>query len=202
MLKSQGHTSTAQPAPQTTFNLTDDALVTFSPDGSGEFLDTGYMPVDMKTLMLGSNPLHVPGGLDGVFIQYTGTGVQTGANIAYDQLTYDLVGYKGNNVSFGAGGVMNGTAKQTFKLAHGSLESGSLVFTPPVFDQNGMPIAGPHIDGDVYVSVLLSGGQKVGDLDLGVHHNGFSQIVPLGSPAAPSGFSLSGGTVQATFFPV
>ncbi len=213
MPKSPVQTSTVQQPPSFGMDMTDDALVTFGQAAEGSssvpFTDEGYMPVNMKTLMLGDNSLHVPGGLDGVYIHYyNGTGVQTprldptgttaiGADITYTGLQYDLVGYKGKNVSFDhAAGTnaptLEGTLKQTFELAHGSLDTSQLsqlVYTPAYGK------SGPTVAGDVYVSVM-GGSQQLGDLKIHVSHSGSNEIATVGNQIL-----LSGGALQAVFLP-
>lgn len=117
--------------------MSDDALVTFgAPVGPGtlSFTDVGYMPVNSLTIAGVSEQLK--GKLDGLFIQYTATGVQhfaaTGAPTTadYTALHYELVGYKGDaTFAHAADGtpVLNGGQYLTV-LAQGDLIAGQLGF--------------------------------------------------------------------------
>jgi len=197
--KSADQSSPTPQPQQLQFSLTDEADVTFTglaADYGINFVDEGYMPVNMKTLSGG--PLHVPGGLDGVYLHYTGVGEQyvDGANgtINYTGLTYDLVGYKGK-ISFvhdsSGAVVITGQPKQTFEIAHGGMDSGKLV------------LDGTGVGGTVNVSVLI-GNQQVGTMDIAVHH-GLNEIGPLFNnpydPTMQTGLTLEQGQVTATFYP-
>ena len=200
MPKSPDQISPVQQPQQSTFGMTDEAVVSFAPgatDGGVNFTDEGYMPVNMKTLSGGA--LHVPAGLDGVFLHYTATGeqYQTGAGgaiIKYTGLSYDLVGYKGN-VTFGhdSSGALTvtGSLKQTFEIAHGGTSSGQLV------------LDGSGVGGTVDVSVLV-GSQSVGTMDIAVHHD-LNQIGPVftdfGTGPVQTGLTLDQGQATATFYP-
>jgi hypothetical protein len=182
--------------------MTDDGTVTFAPDGSGTFVDQGFMQINLQTLMSGGNPLHVPGGLDGVYLKYTGTGQQTGADIHYDNLDYTLVGYKGSlsfthDTTTGAA-IVVGTPKQTVELAHGGLDSAE--YRDLWFAQSS-PTALPTVSGELKLSVLTGSNQLTGELDVMLAHS-VGEVLPIGGSLPPSGFTLTGGDIHATYIPV
>lgn len=176
-------------------SMTDDALVTFgAPVGPGalSFVDVGYMPVNALTV--GGGVVDLKGKLDGLFVHYSATGVQhlsaTGipTTADYTSLQYELVGYKGDATFTHA---TDGTptlagAKHLTVLAQGSLLPGM-----------GHLVSGPDgsITGDVNTSLQVNG-QVAGTLDFSVQH----AAGDLG-PAA-NGFTLSAGTLHATFVPL
>jgi len=181
-------------------SMSDDALITFgAPVGpvgpfgpiAVSFLDTGFMPVNALTI--GGEMQQLKGKLDGLFIQYNATGVQHFAapgvptTADYTTLHYELVGYKGD-ATFGH--AADGTptlsgAKHLTVLAQGDLlpGMGHLGFTP----------AG-GIAGTVATSFQVNGA-AAGAVNFTVEHSA-TDIGP-----APGGFTLSGGTLHATFVP-
>jgi hypothetical protein len=189
--KTPNQTPTTQ-QPQFGMNMTDDALVLLSaPDGNGvaQFTDEGYMPVNSFTL--GMDPLHLPSGEKFYIHYHDADGTQENGTIHYEHLQYELVGYKGkatftHDSSTGAPIMNGGTNPVT--LASGKLISGDLAFQP---DGNG----GTMIAGMIDVSVMM-GGVQVGQLDISVKHE-----VATDLHGAPGGFTLDGGTLQATFIP-
>lgn len=175
-------------------SMSDDALVTFgAPVGPGalSFTDVGYMPVNALTI--GGDLQDLKGKLDGLFIRYSGTGVQNfAANGApttanYTTLHYDLVGYKGDALFARAadGTPTVSDAKHVIVLAQGDLIAGSLGFG-----------ADGGITGQVHASMQING-QSVGTLDISVQH-------PAGGigRTAIGGLTLDGGTLHATFMPL
>lgn len=185
------------------FSLTmsDDALITFtgpaSPTAAGSafalgFLDVGFMPVN--TLTIAGMPQELQGKFDGLFIQYSGQGTQNfvapnkPTTADYASLHYDLVGYKGD-ITFGhaADGtptISNG--KHLTTIAQGDLipGMGHLGFNP----------ATGGIAGSVSTTMKING-EVAGTLDLSVvHAAGDIGFLPSGH-----GFTLDGGTLQATF---
>ncbi len=182
----------SQPLPFT-LTASDDALVTFgAPVGPGalSFTDIGYMPVNALTIS--GSLQQLKGSLDGLFINYTATGVQNFAasgvptTADYTGLQYEIVGYKGDAVF---GHAADGTptvnnAKHLTVLAQGDLVAGHLGFT-----------ATGGIAGDLD-TLLQINGQVAGSLNLSVQHAA-GDIGP-----AMGGFTLSSGALQATFVPV
>jgi len=183
-----------QPSPFD-LSMSDDALVTFgAPVGPGalSFLDVGYMPVNALTI--GGDLQQLKGKLDGLFIHYSATGVQHFAapgvptTADYTSLQYELVGYKGD-ATFGH--AADGTptlsgAKHLTVLAQGDLITGTGHLG---FGANG------GISGEVDTSMRIDD-QVVGTLDFSVQHAA-GDIGP-----AANGFTLSGGTLHATFVPL
>lgn len=176
-------------------SMSDDALVTFgAPVGPGalSFLDVGYMPVNALTI--GGELQQLKGKLDGLFIQYNATGVQHFAapgvptTADYTGLHYELVGYKGD-ATFGH--AADGTptlsgANHLTVLAQGDLIAGMghLGFT-----------ATGGIAGTVATSLQIDGA-VAGTVNFTVQHAA-GDIGP-----AAGGFTLSGGTLHATFVPL
>ena len=200
-----GNGSPGNPLPSFSFNATDDALVTLGtptdiqgPTATTTFTDVGYMPITSQSVA--GMPVNLPGWLSGLFIQYTSDGVQNLYNIGtssnpdfvpttatYTDLQYELIAYSGSaTFSHGANGVptVTGITKEAV-VAQGDLISGSLAVNP----------ATHAISGDVLTTMQI-GGRTVGDLDITVNHAA-SDVGP-----APSGFTLSGGTLHATFTPL
>lgn len=186
-------TITDQNPPPFDLNMSDDALVTFgAPVGVGalSFSDLGYMPIN--NLTIGEDTQQLKGKLDGLFIQYTATGVQhfspSGAPTTadYTSLQFELMGYKGDAV-FGhaADGTPTVTgATHLTELAQGQLITGELGFNPT-----------GGITGDVNASYQIDG-HVAGTLDISVQH----AAADIGPNA--TGFTLSGGTLHATFVPL
>ena len=182
-----------QQPPPFNLSLSDDALVTFgAPVGPGavSFLDVGYMPVNELTIA--GDPLQLKGKLDGLFIQYSGTGVQhfaaNGAPTTADftSLHYDIVGYKGDATFDHAadGSPRISDAKHLTVLAQGDLIMGQLAFN-----------AGGGITGKLDASLRIDG-HVVGTLAISVQH-------PAGDIGpAMNGLTLTGGTLNATFTPL
>ena len=186
-----GHDQQPQPFD---LSMSDDALVTFgAPVGPGavSFLDVGYMPVNALTI--GGEMQELKGKLDGLFIQYNASGVQHFAapgvptTADYTSLHFDLVGYKGD-ATFGH--AANGAptlsgAKHLTVLAQGDLipGTGHLGFT-----------ATGGIAGILATSFQVDGA-VAGTVNFTVQHSA-GDIGP-----APGGFTLSGGTLHATFVP-
>lgn len=175
-------------------SMSDNALVSFGrPVGPGtlSFLDVGFMPVNELTI--GGDLQHLKGKLDGLFIRYSGEGVQSFAasgeptTAKYTSLHYELMGYKGD-ATFGR--VADGTptvsgAKHLTVLAQGDLINGYLGFG-----------ADGGITGKVNTSMQIDG-QAVGTLNISVQHAS-GDIVRT----ATGGLTLDGGTLQATFVPL
>jgi len=175
-------------------DMSDDALVTFgAPVGPGEvsFHDTGFMPVNQLTL--GNLTLPSPSGLGGLFISYSGDGVQnfsangapTSAN--YTDLHYQLIGYTGDaTFSHAADGTptLSGVSTEVV-LAQGDLIAGHLAFG-----------ATGNISGEVDTTMQV-GGVNVGDLDISVQHSA-SDI----GHTATGGLTLSAGALHATYVPM
>ena len=179
--------------PPFSLGMSDDALVMLgAPVGAGavSFTDVGYMPVNALTIA--GVPQQPQGKFDGLYIEYSATGVQhfapSGApTIAdYASLHFELVGYKGDAVfghaADGAPTVSGG--KHFAVLAQGDLEAGRLVFDPT-----------GGISGEVTASYQVDG-RVVGTLDLSVHHA--ATDIHFNS----TGFTLSDGNLQATFVPL
>ena len=183
-------TITAKNAPQFNLSMSDDALITFGPPvapGALSFTDTGYMPVNALTI--GGDPQQLSGRFDGLFIQYSGTGVQHfGSNNApttadYSTLHYELYGYKGT-ATFGhaAGGVpvVSGADHLTV-LAQGDLIAGQLGFN-----------ATGGISGEIDATFQVKG-QVTGSLQLMVQHSA-RDVTPM-----TTGLTLDGGSIQANY---
>jgi hypothetical protein len=200
-----GDGSPGHPLPAFSLDMTDDALVTLGtptnfqgPTATASFTDVGFMPVTPQSIA--GAPLHLPGWADGLFIRYTSDGLQNLYDIGtastpnyvptvaiYADLHYELVAYKGN-ASFGHGPNGTPTVAGILKeavVAQGDLIAGSL----------GVDRATHAISGDVLTTLQL-GNQTVGNLDIAVSHAA-SDVGP-----APSGFTLSGGALHATFIPM
>ena len=188
--------------PQLVMGMTDDAFVNFTglPDpntGDVPFLDRGYMPVNQLTLS-GSSLLHVPGGLDGVFIHYyDAVGVQHSdihglpTAIDYSHLKYELVGYKGTPTFSPAVGV-TGTVSGIKQVV---IAQGDLIKDATHVDH--LQFSATGIDGHVFTSVQI-GGQPVGEFDIKIHH----ELTDIGGNPAAGSFTLKGGDLQATFIPL
>ena len=199
-----GNGSPGYPLPGFSLDMTDDALVTLGtpmnfqgPTATTTFRDVGFMPVTPQSIA--GAPLHLPGWVDGLFIQYTSDGSQNLYNIGtasspnyvpttatYTDLHYELIAYRGN-ASFGH--ALDGTPTvagilKEAVIAHGDLISGSLGVNP----------ATHAISGDVLTTLQIGNG-TVGNLDILVSHAA-GDVGP-----APSGFTLSGGALHATFTP-
>ena len=184
---------TDQQPPAFNFRMTDNGAVTFGAPvdpGALSFTDAGYMPI--TALTIAGDPQRLHGIPDSLFIQYSAQGVQHFApngvptTADYTSLHFELVGYKGN-ASFGR--AADGTAtfsggKHLTVLAQGDLIMGQLGF-------NAMG----GITGQVSTSYKVDG-KVVGTFDLSVQHTA-AEITPTAS-----GFTLSGGTLQATFLPL
>ncbi len=175
--------------------LNDDALVTFGqPVGSDglSFHDVGYMPINEMTIagnIPGVTPRLSNGDFSGVFVQYTGDGVQHFANgfpttADYTNLHYELIGYKGD-ATFGPSA--DGTPTVTgpiheFVLAQGDLISGQLAFN-----------SSGGVGGELDVTMQV-GGHRVGSMDISVQHS----AADIGHTAT-GGLTLSKGDVVGTF---
>jgi len=177
-------------------DMTDDAVVTFGKTGPAgtSFSDVGYMPVNQLTL--GSNPLQLPSDSSHFFISYSGKGVQDASgHISYTSLHYELIRYTGPLASFSVDGgkaTVTGASNRTV-IAQGDLIKNQGNLQIAYADPGHTIIAG--IAGNIDASVKI-GGKTVGELDISVNHSG----TDLG-PAA-GGFTLTGGTLHATFLPV
>lgn len=201
MAKNPIVTITDQPPPPFDLSMSDDALVTFDgPVGPNPvvFHDDGYMPVNELTI--GGDPQQLKGKLDGLFIHYSGKGVQhfdaNGTLTAdYTDLQYELMGYKGD-ATFGH--TANGTptvsgAKHLTVLARGELIPGMGHLE---FDVDRTTGEVKRISGEVNTSMRIDG-QVVGTLDISVQHAGGDIHYP-----ATGGLTLDGGTLHATFMPL
>jgi hypothetical protein len=180
----------------TSFDMTDDALVTFgAPVGADavSFDDVGYMPINALTIagLVPGISAPLESGLAGAFVQYSAEGLQYLANgqpttAQFTQLHYQLVGYTGHAV-FGhaADGTptVSGLINQVV-LAQGDLIAGQLNFN-----------ASGAITGEVDVTVK-SGVLPLGRLDVSVQH----AAGDVGHTAT-GGLTLSNGNLVGTFIP-
>lgn len=178
-------------------SMSDDALVTFgAPVGPGalSFLDVGFMPVNALTI--GGDLQQLKGKLDGLFIRYNATGVQHFAapgvptTADYTSLHYDLVGYKGDATFSHAADdtpTLSG-AKHLTVLAQGDLiaRTGHLGFTA-TGGIAGTLATTLQVDGTVAGTVNFTVQHAAGDIGIGL---------------AGGGFTLSGGTLHASFVPL
>lgn len=195
MAKNPIVTGTSQLTQPFDLSMSDDALVTFgAPVGSDalSFLDVGFMPVNALTI--GGEMQELKGKLDGLFIRYNATGVQHFAapgvptTADYTSLHYDLVGYKGDaTFSHAADGTptLSG-AKHLTVLAQGDLIG--------TMNHLGFTATG-GIAGTVATTLQVDG-TVAGRVDFTVQHAA-GDIVQV-----PGGFTLSGGTLHATFVPL
>lgn len=178
--------------PQFNLEMTDDALVSFGAPvapNALSFNDTGYMPV--TALTIGSNLQQLTGKFDGLFIEYSGKGIQHFANNTpttadYTSLHYDLVGYKGTP-TFGHaanGAPIVSDAGHLTILAQGDLLHGQLGF-------NSVGGIAGEIDATFRVK-----GDVTGTLTLNVQHSA-GDIMPTAT-----GFTLDHGFLQATYIPL
>lgn len=184
---------TDQNPPAFNLSMNDNATVVFGPPvgpGALSFTDAGYMPIN--DLTIGGDPQRLHGKLDGLFIQYSAQGVQhfdqngTPTTADYTSLHFELVGYKGD-ASFGHaadGAATVSDTKHLTVLAHGDLIMGQLGFN-----------ASGGITGQVNASYQING-RVVGTLDLSVQHAA-GDITQTAN-----GFTLSGGTLHASFLPL
>lgn len=172
------HETGPQQQPQFGMDMTDEAVVTLTTDlmtGVQTFHDVGSMLV--TSLTVGASPLHLPGGLEGMSLSYVGDGVQKqDGSIDYETLNYSLFGTKGS---------------ATVELAHGALLPAKFHQLQIAFDAHG--ISG--ISGELDVSVQI-GNKTVGELDISVQH----ARADIGY--TPTGLTLTGGQVHATFVPL
>ena len=200
-----GNGSPGNPLPAFGLDMTDDALVTLGtptnfqgPTATATFTDDGFMPITPQSIA--GSPLHLPGWADGAFIEYTSSGSQSLYNIGsasnpnfvptvatYTDLHFELVAYKGDaSFSHALNGLptIAGILKEAV-VAAGDLISGSLSVNP----------ATHAISGDVLTTLQINN-QTVGNIDISLSHAA-SDVGP-----APSGFTLSGGALHATFTPL
>jgi hypothetical protein len=177
-------------------NMTDDALITFgAPIGLNavSFHDSGYMPVDSRTIA-GTIPgvsLPVSGILGGMFIRYSGDGIEQIANgvpgaATYTGLQYDLMGYTGHALF---GHAADGTPTVSGLLTQVVLAQGDLISGHLAFDATGA------ISGEVDVTMRI-GSRTIGKLDVAAQH----AAGDIGHTAA-GGLTLGNGNFVGTFIP-
>jgi len=179
--------------------MSDDALVTFDfahqAGAAVPFHDVGYMPVNQLTIA--GHGQELPSGPNGIFISYSGDGVQNLATgtVDYTSLHYELVSYKGPHATFShlADGtpVVNGAHHQIV-LAQGDLipGQGHLQFNPS-----------GGINGQLNASMQIDG-KTVGALDISVYHAAGDVHPILGKTGQLSGLTLDQGTLHAIFVPL
>ena len=118
-------------------NILVSSFATVTIDASGNFTQTGYLPV--SAFQVAGNTF-TPAGLNtdyGMYIAFTSTGTTTVNDPAttfnfgnFSTLTYTLYGYNGT-ASFGfSGNTATETATGEVALAHGTLISGSVLTVP------------------------------------------------------------------------
>ena len=185
-------TITSQNPPQFNLEMTDDALVTFGAPAAADavsFIDVGLMPINALTI--GNNLQQLTGRFDGLFIQYSGTGIQhfastTPTTADYTSLHYELLGYKGvPTFEHAADGtpIVSDAGHLTI-LAQGDLLQGQLGF-------NGSG----GISGEIKATFQVKG-QVTGTLQLNVNHSA-NDVTPTAT-----GFTLDHGSLQATYLPL
>jgi len=187
--------------PNFDLTMSDDALIAFTgpatPTAAGSafalsFQDVGFMPVNAVTIA--GMPQGLKGKFDGMFIKYSGQGTQNFAapnaptTAEYSSLHYDLFGYEGD-MTFGH--AADGTPTISGGKHLTAIAQGDLI---PGLGHLGFDPATGGIAGDVSTTLKVDG-QVTGTLDISVMHAA-GDISYLSTGA---GFTLNGGTLQATF---